>query len=130
MADSSFSDASSGFFDGLVVYSPAEIRMIGLRLVNYTPKRIRKAKTKRNNEQFVGHFGASPAIVAKIWEDLQITANPDAWLPPEERKLEWFLMGLHHLKRYPTDLEREAIFDTDEMKGVTVSDIIFKKFVN
>ena len=26
-------------------------------------------------------------------------------------------MAMHHLKRYPTDLEREAIFDIDEMQG-------------
>ena len=112
--DSSY---SSGFLEGLIVYSPEELRLKGLLLVNYTRKRIRKAKTKRNNERFAGHFGASLAILCQIWEDLQTTANPDAWVPPEERNIDHFLMAMHHLKRYPTDLEREPIFDIDEMQG-------------
>ena len=56
-ANGSFSDASSAFLDDLIVYTPAEIWMRGLQLVDYTPKRIPKAKTKRNDERFAGHFG-------------------------------------------------------------------------
>lgn len=101
----------------VVVYAPHEIRRVGLLLVNYTKQRLKRAKTKRNNSRFKGHFGASPAVAAKTLEDLQTTAVESARIKPEEVKLEHYLMALHHLKRYPTDLEREPIFDIDEMKG-------------
>ena len=55
--------------------------------------------------------------MAKIWEDIQTTDIQSAFVPVDERNIEWFLMGLHHLKRYPTDLEREPIFDIDQMQG-------------
>lgn len=115
--EDSASSESNEAFSGIVVYTAAEIRMKGLLLVNFKRRRIRKAKTKRNNRRFKGHFGASPSIVAQIWEDLQLTNVPEDKIPHEMLKLDDFLMALHHLKRYPTDLEREAIFDIDEMQG-------------
>ena len=59
---------SSDEADGVVVFSPSELRLRGLLLVNYTRRRIKRAKTKRNNERFAGHFGASPAVVANFFE--------------------------------------------------------------
>jgi hypothetical protein len=55
--------------------------------------------------------------VAQIFEDLQRTDIPEAYLPPEDARLDRFLMAMHHLKRYPTELEREPIFDIDAMQG-------------
>ena len=116
MTDSDVSH-SSDEPDGVVVFSPSELRLRGLLLVNYTRQRIKRAKTKRNNERFAGHYGASPAIVAKIWEDLQTTAIEGARVHPNDLDIDDFLMAMHHLKRYPTDLEREPIFNVDCMRG-------------
>jgi len=101
----------------VVVFTPDEILNKGLRLVNYSPRRIRRAKRKRNIERFKGHFGSEPVVLAQIWEDLQRTDVAEARLPPGDAKLDRFLMAMHHLKRYPTELEREPIFDIDLMEG-------------
>jgi len=115
-------EVSSGSDDdevnpALVVLTVEEILRKGLLLVNYSRKRIRKAKKKRNLERFRGHYGSDPIVIAQIWEDLQRTLIPEAHLPPDDAKLDRFLMAMHHLKRYPTDLEREPIFDIDCMQG-------------
>jgi hypothetical protein len=114
MSDTSSSDDS---FSDVVVYTPDEILRKGLRLVNYSKKRIRRAKKVRNIERFKGHYGSEPVVVAQIFEDLQRTDIPEAYLPPSDAKINLFLMAMHHLKRYPTELEREPIFDIDAMQG-------------
>lgn len=103
--------------DDVVVCSPTELRRRGLRLVNYTKKRLRKAKTKKNNERFVGHFGASPSVIAQMWEDLQTTTVERAHVHPDMLGIDAFSMTMHHLKRHPTELEREATFDINEKTG-------------
>jgi hypothetical protein len=100
-----------------VVYTANEIMKQGLLLVNYTRKRIRRAKMKRNIERFKGHFGSKPSVIAKIWEDLQTTQVAEARVLAEDLHMNLFLMAMHHLKRYPTELEREPIFDIDCTKG-------------
>ena len=78
--------------------TPAEIRLMGLLLVNYTRKQIQKAKTKRNVQWFVGHFGASPAVMAQMWEDLQTTTIASARVSSGELDVNSFLMAMHYLK--------------------------------
>ena len=46
-----------------------------------------------------------------IWEDLQTTEVEEARIPAEHLKVEYFLMAMHHLKRYPTEIKREGMFD-------------------
>lgn len=99
------------------VFTADEILWKGLLLVNYSWKRIRRAKKKRNIHRFKGHFGSKPIVVAQIWEDLLRTEVRGARLHPEDANLDRFLMAMHHLKRYPTELEREPIFDIDPMQG-------------
>lgn len=70
MADGLGDDSSNGS-DDAVVHTPGEIRRRGLLFVNCTKKRLRKAKTKRNDERFKGHFGCFPVVLAKMWKDLQ-----------------------------------------------------------
>ena len=86
-------------------------------LVNYTVKHIQRAKAKQNNVCFKAHFGASPAVVAQIWEEFQTTPFDELRVSSDDLDLDGFLMALHHLKKYPTDLEREPIFDIDGMQG-------------
>ena len=116
-ANSVSSGDEANFPVNLVVFSPSELRTNGLRLVNHAVKRIKKAKTKRNNERFSGHFGASPAVLCRIIQDLQTTETAAAKIEPQEFNLGHFLMAMHHLKRCPTDLEQEPIFDIDCMQG-------------
>ena len=58
-----------------------------------------------------------PVVVARLWEDLQTTAVNDAHVSAEDLSLSHLLMALHHLKRYPTELEREPMFDIDPSEG-------------
>jgi hypothetical protein len=41
----------------------------------------------------------------------------EAQVHPEDLHMEYFLMAMHHLKRYPTELEHEPLFDVDCRKG-------------
>ena len=56
-------------------------------------------------------------VATQVWEDLQTTTTPEAFVEAENCNLDLFLMGLHHLKKHPTELEREPIFDVDEHLG-------------
>jgi hypothetical protein len=73
-----------------------------------------------NAERFKGFFGgASPAVYAEIWEDLQKTdvVVVEARVPLQDRNPKHFLMAMDHFKRYPTELEREAMFDISRKWG-------------
>ena len=94
-----------------IILTTAKIMRIGLKLMGYTTRRIRRAKKKFNLDRFGGHFGCSPQVCATIWEDLQATAVEAARVEAKDLSVKHFLMALHHLKRYPTQIEREAIFD-------------------
>jgi hypothetical protein len=101
----------------LLVYTANKILKIGLLLVGFRRRRIRRAKKKTNVERFRGHFGSNPNVCAQIFEDLQTTNVEEARVPPVSRNVQYFLMAMHHLKRYPTEVEREAIFDISHMWG-------------
>jgi hypothetical protein len=94
-----------------------EFLKIGLQLVGYKKRRIRRAKKRLNAERFLGHYGSIPCICAMIWEDLQTTEVEEAPIPAEHLKVEYFLMAMHHLKRYPTEVEREGMFDISSKWG-------------
>jgi hypothetical protein len=95
----------------LCIYTLNEILLIGLRLVGFTECRINRAKMATNIERFKAYYGSNPTVCAFSWQDLQETELKTAWVPPSKRNLKHFLMVLHHLKRYPTEIEGEAIFD-------------------
>ena len=99
-----------------VVYTLDEILQSGLELL-YTKGRIKRAKKKRNMERFHGHYGCSPRIVALVMEELQRTTIAAAKVEPAHLHLDYFLMSMYHLKRYPTELERESRFDIDCSKS-------------
>jgi hypothetical protein len=88
-----------------------EMLKVGLEFGGYKSRRINRAKKATNIERFKALFGASPRVVALIWEDLQTTQVDAAHVVPKDRKVKFYLMALHHLKRYPTEYEREAKFD-------------------
>jgi hypothetical protein len=112
--DQSDDDSSHGVTS---VITPDEMLKIGLKLAGYKRRRIRRAKKKTNIDRFKGHFGSYPLVCVIIWEDLQSTEVDEARVPIEDRKIKYFLMSMHHLKRYPTELEREGMFDISAMWG-------------
>jgi hypothetical protein len=99
------------------ILTPKEITKIGLKLVGFKRQQSQRARRKTNVERFKGFFRASPAVYAEIWEDLQKTNVKEAQVPPQDRKVKHFLMAMHHLKRYPTELELEGMFDISRMWG-------------
>lgn len=101
----------------LQIYTPKEFLEHGLKLVGFSKKRIKRAKPKRNNTRFKGFFGVKPYVAAKVWEDIQTTDIPEAKVNEDQLDRDHFLMALHHLKRYPTELEREPLFDIDPSEG-------------
>ena len=106
------SDDDEQHDNGLLVYTAREILKNGLHLVGYSKeRRIRRAKKKTNIDRFRSHFGSNPNVLAEILEDLQMTDVEEAQVPAEELNINHFLMAMHQLKRYPTEIEREAMFD-------------------
>jgi hypothetical protein len=99
------------------IFTIDELLKLGLRMVRYRSKRIRRAKRETNQNRFRKHFGSSALVCALIWEDLQTTTVQDARVPPDSRRIEYFLMAMHHLKLYPKEYEREATWDVSEMWG-------------
>jgi hypothetical protein len=97
----------------IVKFTVDELLELGLLFVGYSERRLGRAKHATNIECFKAHFGSIPKVCCDIWEDLQTTKNARAWVPPSKRKkVNDFLMAFHHhLKRYPTEFERECIFD-------------------
>jgi prolyl oligopeptidase PreP (S9A serine peptidase family) len=104
-------------FDHHVV-AVTEMQYKGLRLVGYKRSRIKRAADPTNIERFLSHFGVSPAVCCTIYENLQRTAVIQARIENgSDTTLKWFLMALHFLRRYPTEDEREAIFDVSKPYG-------------
>jgi hypothetical protein len=105
------SDGSDDRLNGvMVVFTPDNILKIGLKLVHYINKRIKRSRKSRNIEQFKSHFGAVPVVVPNIFDDLQLTGK----LPEDKRNLNHLLMAMHTLKCYPLNDEREALFDINQ----------------
>lgn len=90
------------------IITPDEMLERGLMFANYKAKSINRCKASTNMERFVARYGCSPTVLCAIWEDLQMSANEDCRVPPEKRKLEYFLMAIHFLRHYPTEHERAA----------------------
>jgi hypothetical protein len=107
------SDDDDEHDNGLLVYTADETDLH----VGFKRRRLRRAKRKTNIDRFRGHFGSNPNIIAEILEDLQTTEVEEAYVPSEELNINHFLMAMHHLKRYPTEIEREAIFNISHMWG-------------
>lgn len=103
----SMSSCSSESSDdgGVVVCTPSQILRRGLLRAGYKKKSIKKCKKSTNLEQFTNRCGASPTVLAHMWEDIQKGDDP---VPPHKLNLECYFMAIHFLKRYPEEHERAA----------------------
>ena len=101
--------------------TPDEMMIYGLRLIKYTKKKIQKANPNFNIVRLKSHFGPSPRCACSIWEALNW--HEDTGVCTENNffdtslELNHFLMGLHMLRKYPTEIDREPIFDVPIRKG-------------
>jgi hypothetical protein len=68
----------------------------------------RIVKKSTNLDRFVAHYGCLPLMCAILWEDLQNTQVPRARVKRSNAVPRYFLMSLHHLKVYPTELQGEG----------------------
>ena len=100
----------------IVVFTPNELMYAGLQFL-YTEKQIQGVQKKKNTQRFIDHYGAKPAVYARIWDDLQSTHIQKARAPPESLCLKYFLMAMHALKHYPTEAERESQWGITEKPG-------------
>jgi hypothetical protein len=87
--DTSDDDDNSGVTS---ILTPSELLKIGLKLVGFQKRRIRRAQKETNIARFKSFFGSSPGVIAMIWEDLQKTRINKAQVPPQDRKIKYFLL--------------------------------------
>ena len=97
--------------EGSVEHTPETLMQLGLEIVHFTKKRISKSNNERNVHRFKVHFGCTPHVACEIFKDLQQTDIEQAFVPPGSRNIRHYLMALHMVKVYPTEIEREAVFD-------------------
>ena len=108
----------SAMLDHVVdIITPREMKYFGLKLVNYTSKTIRRSSDSTNIRRFVSHFGSTPMVLSIIYADLQTTQIASARVTGDKMNLRHFLIAMHALKRYPTEEERQAIFDISPHHG-------------
>jgi DDE superfamily endonuclease len=92
------------------VIHPDKLMTIGLT-VFYNLNRLLRSRCATNVKRFIKKFGAHPIVCLQIWEDLQTTHHEDARVDKEKLNPRFFLMALHHLKKYPTEDDRESEWD-------------------
>jgi hypothetical protein len=84
----------------------------------FTEERIKTFQSYNSRvSNFKEHFGCSPLVAAKLWEDLQRTSIPEAKLDPDHLVPKHLLMALHHLQKYPTDKERVGPWNINRDEG-------------
>lgn len=101
--------------EDLLIVTDNEIINVGLMLVGYSEVMVERVKDEENKSRFRSHFGSSSIACAQLWEALQVTNTEAARVEGSQLELEkylrYFLMALHWLKCYPTETQREALFN-------------------
>ena len=112
------------------IVTPTTMKFVGLKMVNYRTKTINRVRDSTNIRRFVSHFGSTPSVLSKIYADLQSTPIADARVTGRALNLRHFLIAMHTLKRYPTEEERQAIFDISPHHGRDVVWFYLEKIQN
>jgi hypothetical protein len=94
----------------VTVLTADEILRKGLVLVGYDCRHQDKVSRVTNLGHFRAQYGSNPVVYAQIWEDLQCTATPEARIDNEMADADAYLMCIHFLKCYPTEVEQGGIF--------------------
>jgi hypothetical protein len=110
-SDSSSLNDSSSEDENLLILTGNEILRYGLRLLGWTNAQLnRNCKNQRENnmDRFKADFGASPNVVAQIFEDMQRTNLPAAKIHIASMDdAAHLLYALNFLKEYPTEGQRQ-----------------------
>jgi hypothetical protein len=94
----------------VAVFTADEILRKGLVLVGYDFRRQDKVSKTANLERFRAQYGSNPVVYAQIWEDLQTTVILEARIDDKMADADNYLMSIHFLKCYPTEVEQGGIF--------------------
>ena len=95
---------------------PSEILVLGLSLVGFSDKRIKRVNGKRNLQRFRCHFASDPTVYSVLLHRLQTAENPKARVDRHIEKVGkkkfsgYYLMAIHLLACYPTEDEAESVF--------------------
>jgi hypothetical protein len=88
-----------------------ELLRYGLLLVNFDEQQLQVAHST-NIERFIAHFGSTPVVLAKIWNDLESVAV--SRVHQHKNTVRSFLMSMHFLKCYQTSRQLEPIYKLSE----------------
>lgn len=114
-AEDSTDESSEGsddddVLDGIFILTGDEIMRHGLLLLGYKAEQLdRQSKRRREKHtaMFKGDYGASPQVVARIFEDLQTTNIPSAKIHAANMNdASHLLYTLAFMKSYPTEQQR------------------------
>jgi hypothetical protein len=98
----------------VVTIPPKALMKRGLKLVGYSKKRQKNVCLDTSYDRFRAHYGSNPEVYAQLFIDLQTTTIPEANIAEKDLCIDDFLMSLHFLKCYPTELQQEALFKVSD----------------
>jgi hypothetical protein len=112
---SSLGDMEFISLEDLEIYTEDEMLDHGLLAVGWKHDEFSHLQHKTKVERFRSEYGARPAVLAQLWEDLQTTKVERAnILKAKIRKLKLFFAAMHFLKRYPKETERLRMWKMSE----------------
>ena len=91
-----------------MVDAPFDLLCLGLELVGFKTRRIKRTRYKKNLSRFCSAFGVGPETVRDLLNDIAqhgIKDEPDAV---------WLLIALNWMRVYNTEEFMEGVFDSDE----------------
>lgn len=95
------------------ILSGDDIMHHALVWAGFNERRQCHLKHKTNESNFKDKYGSAPIVCAQIWEDLQTTAIPEAFVDRKHLDLKYFMAAMNWLYRYPTDKTQAGNFDGD-----------------
>jgi hypothetical protein len=98
----------------VVVYTSLEMLELGLKAVGYTEERLKSVNLTKNLSRFRCNYVGHPRVYAELFTLLQKTENDAAKLDCSilgvAKTLNYFLMAIYLLSKYPTEEEAESTF--------------------
>jgi len=94
----------------MLLYDAAKVLETGLDLVGFDSRRQKRVRAAKNAEGFAAHYVASSGVVSSLWLDVQREID----FMPVEKHFKCYLMSIHVLAKYPTELELEAKFNVSD----------------
>ena len=93
----------------------------GLMLAGFSIRTQQKSSRLQNLRCFTSNYGSLPIVYAAIWEDLQMTDNPEARIDAKKADVDSFFLGIHFLKVYPRRELQAGLFKICEKTAAHLS---------